>query len=192
VFVYAGTYSEWHGAGIFVEAMPSVVKEHPGARLLYYGNGEEREPMRKRAHELGLSDCVEFHGPIPPADLSPILAGATASVASLAPVAANEYALATKVYSSLAAGCPVIFSGVGPTIAFVNDAEHPDAGVAMGYEVEAVARAMCAAGVAPLAPAARARLAEWSASRFSLAAIATRVVDESAEIIRLRRRGAHA
>jgi glycosyltransferase involved in cell wall biosynthesis len=33
VFVYAGTHSEWHGAGIFVEALPQVLAKHPGARL---------------------------------------------------------------------------------------------------------------------------------------------------------------
>ncbi len=182
VFVYAGTHSEWHAAGIFVEAMPRVLAEHPRARLEFYGNGEERGAMLARARELGIAHAVEFHAPIPPAALAPILAGATASVASLAPVEANEYALATKVYSSLAAGCPVIFAGVGPTIEFLNDADHPRAGVAMPYDVDQAAEAMLAAAANPLPPEARAELAEWSASRFSLAAIARRVVDESLAI----------
>ncbi len=179
VFVYAGTHSEWHGAGIFVEALPAVLARHPGTRLVYYGNGEDREAMRARARELGVESSVEFNAPIPPSELSPILAGATASVASLAPVDANEYALATKVYSSLAAGCPAIFAGVGPTIEFLNDAGHPRAGVAVGYDVSAAAAAMNAAADAPLHSAARAELAQWSAGQFSLDAIAERVVDQS-------------
>lgn len=183
VFVYAGTHSEWHGAGIFVEAMQSVVKQHPDARLLYYGNGEDREVMRARAKELGIEKSVEFNAPITPAALSPILAGATATVASLAPVPANEYALATKVYSSLAAGCPVIYTGPGPTVEFLRDAGHPHAGVAFGYDVDATAKAMNAAAATPLQPAARAELAQWSATQFSLNAIAERVVDESLAII---------
>lgn len=182
VFVYAGTHSEWHGAGIFVEAMPAVLERHPDARLEFYGNGEERGAMLTRARELGVETAVEFHGPIPPVALSPILAGATASVASLAPVAPNEYALATKVYSSLAAGCPVIFTGVGPTIAFLDDAGHPRAGVAVPYDVDATAAAMIAAADAPVQPPERAALARWSADEFSLAAIAQRVVDESLAI----------
>src|SRR5512143_3211320 len=36
VFVYAGTYSEWHGAGIFIAALHGVLRAHPGARLLFY------------------------------------------------------------------------------------------------------------------------------------------------------------
>jgi len=188
VFVYAGTHSEWHGAGIFVEAMPRVLKEHPQARLLYYGNGEERDGMRARARELGVEGSVEFNAPIPPADLSPILSGATASVASLTPVPANEYALATKVYSSLAAGCPVVFAGVGPTMEFLNDAEHPHAGVAVTYDVDATASAMLAAAAAPLRAASREELAQWSASQYSLNAIAQRVVDESFAIVRAKRK----
>ncbi|MCA0217289.1 MAG: glycosyltransferase [Actinobacteria bacterium] len=183
VFVYAGTHSEWHGAGIFVEAMPQVLEQYPGARLLYYGNGEERDGMRDRARELGLDDSVEFHGPISPATLSPILSSATSTVASLTPVPANEYALATKVYSSLAAGCPVIFAGVGPTMEFLNDAGHPRAGVAVPYDVTATASAMLAAAAAPLAPDARAELADWSAREYSLRAIAQQVVEESLGLI---------
>ncbi|CAN5344643.1 glycosyltransferase family 4 protein [soil metagenome] len=179
VFVYGGTYSEWHGARVFVDAMPAVLSRHPGARLVFYGNGEDRDALQARAHELGIEDAVEFNAPVPPAVLSPILAGATASVASLFPVPANEYALATKVYSSLAAGCPVIFAGVGPTIEFLNDSQHPLAGVAVEYDVDAAAAAMIAAADAPLPPEARTALAEWSARQYSLATIAKRVVDES-------------
>jgi glycosyltransferase involved in cell wall biosynthesis len=179
VFVYAGTHSEWHGAGIFVEAMPEVLREHPAARLEFYGNGEERTMLIARSHELGIADSVEFHAPIPPAALSPILAGATASVASLAPVPANDYALATKVYSSLAAGCPVIFTGNGPTVEFLNASDHPRAGIAVDYDVNRVATAMIAAAADPLPVAARGELAAWSAARYSLAAIARQVADES-------------
>jgi glycosyltransferase involved in cell wall biosynthesis len=186
VFVYAGTYAEWHGAEIFIEALADVVKEHPGARLVYYGNGENRDGMRSRARELGIEGSIDLNGPIPPAELSPIIAAATASVASLAPVAPNEYAVATKAYSSLASGCPVIFAGVGPTAELLSDSGHPLAGVAVGYDVGAVTVAMNAAADAPLTSDARAELAAWSSREFSLAAIASTVVDESLAIIGVR------
>jgi len=183
VFVYAGTHAVWHGAGIFIDALHEVVKSHPGTRLLYYGNGEEREGMRTKARNLGIDGNVEFNAPIPPAALSTILAAATSSVASLAPVAANEYAVATKVYSSLASGCPVIFAGVGPTAELLRDSGHPRAGVAVGYDIAAAAAAMNAAAAAPLGSLERSELAQWSASQFSLMSIAETVVDESLCII---------
>jgi glycosyltransferase involved in cell wall biosynthesis len=183
VFVYGGTYSEWHGARVFVDAMPAVLDAHPAARLEFYGNGEDRDALLRRARELGITGAVEFHGPIPASALSPLLAGATASVASLAPVPPNDYALATKVYSSLAAGCPVIYAGRGPTVPFLNDAGHPKAGVAVEYDAAAAAAAMIAAADSPLPAAARAELAAWSAREFSLTAIAREVVDESLALI---------
>lgn len=182
LFVYAGTYSEWHGASIFIDAFPAVLARHPHARLLFYGNGEDRAQLQARAHQLGIDTSIEFHGPIPPAVLSPILAGATATVASLLPVPPNDYALATKVYSSIAAGCPVVYAGRGPTVAFLNDSRHPRAGVAVPYEVEATSAAMLAAAAAPLPSTARAELAAWSAVEYSLSAIAERVVEESLAI----------
>jgi len=181
-FVYAGTYSEWHGAGVFLEAMPAVLEIEPNARLDFYGNGEDREALQARVAELGLEHAVAFHAPISPAELSPILAAATASVASLAPLPPNDYALATKVYSSLAAGCPVIYAGRGPTVAFLNDAEHPRAGTAVAYEPAAVSQAMLDAAAAPLPPAERTSLAIWSAREFSLTRIAARVADAGVKI----------
>jgi hypothetical protein len=50
--------------------------------------------------------------------------------------------------------------------------------------VDDAAAAMIAAAAKPLPPKARDELAEWSAGRFSLNAIAQQVVDESIAIIR--------
>jgi glycosyltransferase involved in cell wall biosynthesis len=182
VFVYPGTYSEWHGAGIFIEAFAALLPRHPGSRLHFIGNGEERTALRARAGELGLSESVDFHTPIPPAELAPILSGATASLASLKPGQGYDYAFTTKVYSSLAAGCPVIFAGVGPTGPFLRSADSPDVGVAVDYDVAAVTAAMEAAIASPLSPKRRARLSAWTSERYSLTAIAERVVAQSLEV----------
>lgn len=185
VFIYAGTHATWHGAAIFVEALARISVSFPSARLVYYGTGEERELMLSRVEELGLSDRVEFHDPIPPAALAPILASATASTASLAPVDANEYAVATKVYASFACGCPVIFAGIGPTGELIASFDDNLAGVAVPYEVRAVADAMLKAASDPLPVHQRERLARAAASRHSLKAIAETVVAEAALIARV-------
>ncbi len=185
-FIYAGTYSEWHGAGIFVEALPTVLEKFPGARMEFYGNGEERALLEKMAAERGIAHAVALHGPVPPSQLSGVLSAATVSLASLAPVPANEYAVATKVYSSLAAGCPVIFTGVGPTDDLLRDVGHEAAGVALPYDADAVAQAMIAAAENPAPPAARAELAALSAERYSLEVIAQRVAQTCEEIVARR------
>ncbi len=179
VFVYAGTHSEWHGAGIFIEAFARFLPGHPGAMLRFIGNGQEREVLRERADELGLSHAVTFDAPIPPVELAPILSGATASLASLKPGQGYDYAFTTKAYSSLAAGCPVIFTGVGPTGPFLRGATNPDAGVAVDYDVAAVTAELERAAAHPLPSEARARLSDWARSTYSLDAVADRVVSVS-------------
>lgn len=186
VFVYAGTHSEWHGAGIFIEAFVAVLRRHPGARLRFIGNGQERESLRTKAAELGLGDAVDFNGPTSPTDLSPILSAATASLASLKPGQGYDYAFTTKVYSSLAAGCPVIFAGVGPTGPFLRAATSPDVGVAVDYVVADVAAAMERAISGSPGPEARSRLSAWTRELYSLNAIAERVVSESLALTALR------
>lgn len=182
VFVYAGTHSEWHGAGVFVDAFASVLARHPGARLHFIGNGQERERLRARAAELGISDSVDFRAPIPPVELSPLLSAATASLASLKPGQGYDYAFTTKVYSSLAAGCPVVFAGVGPTGPFLRAADVAGAGVAVEYGVEQVTAAMERAATHPLAPEGRVVLAAWAHEHYSLTAIADTVVSQSLEV----------
>lgn len=179
LFVYAGTHSEWHGAGIFIEAFATIASQLPTARLLFVGNGEERDALRARAQVLGLHDAVEFRTPIPPAELNRVLAKAVVSLASLRPGQGYDYAFTTKVYSSLSAGCPVIFSGVGPTAPFLRATENPDVGVAVDYDVTAVAQAMLEAALHPLASTAREKLASWASERYSLTNVARTVVDAS-------------
>lgn len=179
VFVYAGTHASWHGAGIFVDALAQASDEIPEARLVFYGVGDEREPMQRRAKELGIDQRVEFHAPVPPSQLAPILASATACLASLLPSPANEYAVATKVYSSLAAGCPVIFAGIGPTDELLAQMGSDDVGIALPYDIDAVRNAMVSMAKQPLPPHRRQSLATWCATTFSLEKIAQRVVSES-------------
>lgn len=184
LFLYAGTHSEWHGAGIFIDAFAKIAHRYPGAHLLFVGNGQEREVLRARARDLGLSGSVEFRSPIPPAQLAPLLSSATASLASLKPDQGYDYAFTTKVYSSLSAGCPVIFAGVGPTAPFLTTAALSEVGVAVDYDVQAVAREMERAADSPLVPAQRAKLSEWTRETYSLTAIAQRVVSESLSVAR--------
>lgn len=183
VFVYGGSYSEWHGAEVFVEAFAGVREKHPDARLVFIGNGSEKPRLQKLLGELAL-EGVEFRDPIAPEELSRVLSGATVSLASLRPGGGYDYAFTTKVYASLVAGCPVIFAGTGPTGPFVREhgAEHA-VGVAVEWEVTAVREAMLAAAAAPLPQDERAELATWASERFSMSSVADVIVAESERMV---------
>ncbi len=47
--LYAGTASEWQGAEIFAQAMPRVLEQLPGAKLVYLGQGSSWPALRALA-----------------------------------------------------------------------------------------------------------------------------------------------
>lgn len=174
-FVYGGSYSEWHGAGVFIDAFEEVRRRHPDARLLFVGNGQDRLVLEDAVARRGI-DGVEFRDPVSPADLAVLLNQATVSLASLRPGHGYDYAFTTKVYSSLASGCPVIFSGVGPTIDFLaSSAAVQPVGVAVAYDSDDVTQAMLAAIASPLSAVRRREMSEWAAESFSLDSVGRRV-----------------
>ncbi|MFE6734192.1 glycosyltransferase family 4 protein [Microbacterium sp. NPDC057650] len=186
VFVYPGSYSEWHGAEVFLDAFAGVRAAYPQARLIFIGNGSEQPRMREKIAESGLSG-VEFHDPVPPEQLATVLSAATASLASLKPDAGYDYAFTTKVYGSLASGCPVVFSGVGPTAPFLRaESSHHPVGVAVEWDADAVREAMLSAAAAPLPEAGRVELAAWASERYALSTVASRIVAQSEQIVRGR------
>lgn len=180
VFIYAGTFTGLHGAEILVDAFADFSRSHPGYRLHFIGNGTHQQEMRDRAAELGIAPhALEFSQPIAATELSSRLSSATASLATLRPGGGYEYAFTSKVYSSLAAGCPVIFAGPGPTVQFLEGAaaRRIPAGPAVSYASEAIARAMRDAAENPLPPAARQQLADWIAADHSMQTAARRVCE---------------
>jgi len=176
LFVYAGTYSELHGAGVLVDAFARFLRAHPGYILRFIGNGTERQALDARAAALGIADAVEFLDPLPAGELGEHLARATASLATLLPGGSYEYAFTSKAYSSLAVGCPVIFAGPGPTGPFIEGANAVvRAGVAVGHDADAIAEAMGEFADRPPSSAERRAVAEWTESEHSLRAVASRV-----------------
>jgi glycosyltransferase involved in cell wall biosynthesis len=175
VFVYAGSYSVWHGAEVLLGAMAQFRITHPGYTLRVIGNGE-RASLEKRARELEVDDVVEFMEAVPPAQLAPHLAAAVATLATLKPGTGYDYAFTSKAYSSLAAGCPVIFAGPGPTARFIDEANTSvRAGVAVPWDAEAIAAAMRRFADDPLRADEREALGAWTAAEHSMASTARRI-----------------
>lgn len=177
-FVYAGSYSAWHGAEVLIDAFADFSTTHPGYTLRFIGNGTERAALEARAEEHGIAEQVEFLDPVPADQLLPHLSSAVASLATLRPGTAYEYAFATKTYSSLAAGCPVIFGGPGPTAPFLATAnEFVRAGWVCDHSATELAAAMRSSCDAPLTPQEREELSTWTDRTHSLRAVAERVAD---------------
>lgn len=139
--VYTGTVSEWHGAGIFLDAYERVLAEHPGLRLLFFSEGAHRDELAQRARDRGL-DGVEFRRRLPAPEVARYIRGAVAALSSVAPGQGYDFAVATKMFAATACGTPVIQSGDGYGNRLV---EENQLGWSVPYEVEEVAAAMRAA-----------------------------------------------
>jgi glycosyltransferase involved in cell wall biosynthesis len=176
VFLYAGSYSVWHGAEVFIEAFAEFSRVRPGYTLRFIGNSTERRALSLKAYELGIATAVEFLDAVPADELQPMLTRATSSLASLRPESGYDYAFTTKAYSALACGCPIIFAGPGPTRTFIEEAgKNVNPGAAVAFEAGEIAQAMIS--LVDDAPDAKARAstAAWIKQNHSLLIVAQKV-----------------
>lgn len=170
--VYAGTASEVHGAGIFLDAFAKLVARRPGTRLVYIGQGAEREAIERAAGALP-PGSVHFEPRLTPEAVAGWLSGASASLASVRPGQGYDFSFPTKMYAAVACGTPVIYAGVGPGRVFAG---QDGVGEGVDYDVDEVAAAMERALDAEPTPARRARIREWAAANVGSAAVAERAV----------------
>ncbi|MDU0347792.1 glycosyltransferase [Actinomyces sp. MRS3W] len=138
-FLYAGTASEWQGAGIFIHALRRLHEVVPEARLVFLGQGSDWQALRDLA---GGDARVEFHDLVPAAEAAAWQRGAVASVVSIRPGLGYDFAYPTKIFAALACGTPVVYAGPGPAR---TDLPANDLGWAGDYDVEQVAASMLAA-----------------------------------------------
>ena len=179
--LYAGTASEVHGAGIFLDAMPKVLAQVPDAQLVFVGQGADRAELERKAATLP-AGTVRFEPRLPAADTAEWIRGAAASLASMRPEGRYR-AFPAKMHASVGCGTPVVYTGIDPGYSF---AKLPGVGWAVDYDIDQVADAMIAALQAPRDEAARAKLAGWARDTVSLKATSARVAQAVVDSLRRR------
>lgn len=169
--VYAGTASEWQGAGIFLDAFALVADEFPDLHLVFVGGGTDmaeialRGAGNPRVHVLGQRDAARA---------AHLQARAEAALVSIVPGRGYDFAYPTKVLAALACGTPVVFAGEGPARADVRDFEL---GAVADFEAGSTADAIRAVLDSPRTPGshlAPGRLRAWVLEHRSLAATGRR------------------
>lgn len=176
--IYAGTASEWQGAGIFIAAFAQIAREVPDLRLVFIGQGSDWDSLRRQASEIAEPERVIFLDSLPPAEAARWMRGAVASVASLRPDAGYSVAFPTKIYASWACGTPVVFAGEGQVNDFIRDnAARAALGVACSYDVDEVAEAFRHAVSRSRTEAERLGLGAWASSNVSLQSVARKAAD---------------
>lgn len=167
--VYAGTTSSWHGADVFVRALPAL-REHADVDLVLLGHGSQWDEIRALAAQVAPGH-VHQRPMVPPAEAARWLRHAEAAVVSLKPGQNYDMAFPTKLLAAVACGTPVVFSGVGPARELM--AAH-DLGPAVDFDVDDVAAALVSLLTSSevtdpeVRSARRDALAEWAATHVSL------------------------
>lgn len=167
--LYAGTASEVHGAGVFVDAIVEV----PELRLVFVGAGAEFEELRRRAEAVA-PGRVEFHHTVAPADIARWFRGAVVALASVKPEGGYQFAFPTKLYAAAASGAPLLFSGAGPGGEFARSAPL---GQAVPHDPKAVAGALQAIAARKADETQRRAQASWAREHVDLDAVARRAAD---------------
>jgi len=181
-FVYAGTASEVHGAGIFLESFRAQLEALGSCRLVFIGGGVDREKLERDVEAAGLTDRVLFLPMMRPEELAPWLAHSVASLASVRPGLGYDFAFPTKLYSSAACGAPMIHSGAGPARDFLSaEVDGVPLGLSVPFNAEAVGSALRRAfqkymEQSPTERAAhRAAVREWARDDVSLEGVTDRI-----------------
>jgi glycosyltransferase involved in cell wall biosynthesis len=110
--VFAGRLTAQKSLGVALEALAAV----DGVTLLIAGDGDERMPLERRAHELGVGDRVRFLGPQPRERVMELFRAADASVLS-----SSWENFPHTVVEALSVGTPVLATSVGGVAEVVRD-----------------------------------------------------------------------
>lgn len=177
VFIYAGTASEWHGAEIFIQALPQVLAEEPEARIRFIGGGSEQEHLKRLAVALDVSDRVTFEPIMSAVDLAPIIQGSAAALASVKPGSGYDFAFPTKLYSATVCGAPLVYAGPGPARTFVQtEVDGLPLGVGVEYDADQLAGAMLTVLKEPRSQEHHATVSAWGATNLGIQNVAEKAV----------------
>jgi glycosyltransferase involved in cell wall biosynthesis len=124
VILFMGTIYKFSGLDRIIREFRKILSQHPNARLLIVGCGEDEERLKQLSIEAGLSSHVVFGGLHPYSALVDII---RSSDICINPFELNDITrdiLPTKLFQYLACGKPVIATELPGTLPFLSGEDH--------------------------------------------------------------------
>lgn len=113
--VYVGNIGLAQGLGTLLD----IAKKRPCVNFLLFGDGADKKTLEKRAQEENLSN-VSFCGSVGAREVRSVLKSASLSFIPLVSSRLKD-SIPTKLYESLACGCPVLLAAVGDSAALLDE-----------------------------------------------------------------------
>jgi glycosyltransferase involved in cell wall biosynthesis len=125
--LFVGRFVEKKGLRHLIDAMPTVLAEHPNAFLTIVGFGPEEDERRAQVSRLGLQDYIRFLGAVSQPEL-PALYRRAALLAAPFVTAANgdREGLGLVLVEALGCGCPVVTTSLPTAREVFGAAQAPD------------------------------------------------------------------
>ncbi|MBP6186849.1 MAG: glycosyltransferase [Rhodoluna sp.] len=108
VITYLGTFFHFSGLDVVIREFAEQAAQHPNAKILLIGGGEQDKELRDLVAELKLEKRVLFTGFIPYAKLSGYLSLTTVAINPMQPGMVSHTAFPHKVIQYMASGLPVV------------------------------------------------------------------------------------
>jgi glycosyltransferase involved in cell wall biosynthesis len=120
---WVGTFGDWHGAEVLIEALAKTAAE---TRLLMIGEGSSRSECEARSAELGISGRVEFAGRLPHEAALARLAGCDVLACPTVPLRGGEpfFGSPTKLFEYMALERPIVASELGQIAEILEDGRN--------------------------------------------------------------------
>ncbi len=113
VITYLGTFFHFSGLDVVIREFAGRAGEHPNAKFLLIGGGEQDKELRDLVSQLELENRVIFTGFIPYAQLSGYLGLTTVAINPMKPGMVSHTAFPHKVIQYMASGLPVVTTKLG-------------------------------------------------------------------------------
>ena len=117
---FLGSLKPWHGLAALAEAFALLHERRPASRLLVVGDGPERAAFESALARRGVREAAELTGAVSPDAVPGLLASMDIAVAPYPPQP-GFYFSPLKVYEYMAAGLPVVASGIGQIEEAIRD-----------------------------------------------------------------------
>jgi glycosyltransferase involved in cell wall biosynthesis len=121
--VYAGSFDEWAGLKLVIEAFPLIKNEVPWAKMKIIGDGKERRNLEALVNSLSLRDSILFTGRLSYNEMAEVLCRCSVGIAMFKPSNAANYSSPLKLFDYMAAGLPMIATKIGDISRIVKESE---------------------------------------------------------------------